>query len=44
MTPDETLAAMLTAWREDIDSVPFPDFDAAVLRGERSPGHDLSSF
>lgn len=44
MTADETLAAMLAAWRAEIDAVPFPEFEAAVLRGERSPGHDLSSF
>jgi hypothetical protein len=28
---DEELARMLTAWRNDIDSVPFPTFDIATL-------------
>lgn len=28
---DEELTRMLTAWRNDIDSVPFPTFDVATL-------------
>jgi hypothetical protein len=28
---DEQLARMLTAWRNDIDSVPFPTFDVATM-------------
>ncbi|HEV7980880.1 hypothetical protein [Amycolatopsis sp.] len=28
---DEELVRMLTAWRNDIESVPFPTFDVATL-------------
>jgi len=39
---DELLAAMFAAWCEDIDAEPFPIFEPALLRGERSPGQELS--
>ncbi|WP_435582886.1 hypothetical protein [Amycolatopsis thermoflava] len=29
MTPTDPLAALLAAWRADIDSVPHPDFTAS---------------
>jgi hypothetical protein len=34
---DEQLARMLTAWRNDIDSVPFPTFDVATLPYSTQP-------
>lgn len=42
MTGAEQLTAMLTAWVRDIDSEPLREFEAAVLRGEHTPSHDLT--
>ena len=39
---DELLAAMFAAWRDAIDAEPFPTFEPALLRGEHSPGQELS--
>lgn len=41
---NELLAAMFAAWREEVDSVPFPVLEPAVLRGEHSTGEELTSF
>lgn len=43
MTDDEQLAAMFTAWVRDIDSEPLREFETAVLRGEHTPSHDLTT-
>lgn len=42
MTANELLVAMFVAWRDDIDAEPFPIFEPALLRGEHSPGQELS--
>jgi hypothetical protein len=38
----ELLAAMLTAWRRDIDAEPLRQFEPDLLRGEHAAGHDLA--
>jgi len=41
---DELLAAMLSAWRRDIDAEPVRPFEPDVLRGDHSAGQELSTF
>lgn len=42
MNPDELLAAMLAAWRRDIDAEPFRDFELDLYLGEHAAGHELN--
>jgi len=40
---DELLAAMFAAWVRDIESEPLADIEAAAMRGDHAPGHELAS-